>query len=595
MRKTRVRLVTATAAAPPDDVIFEATTSASSSRDSLASSASSSSKRTKAIGADREDADAPALFDPDSGFTPVAAWPYSMSEIPRADGQYWKDAKHPTERVKRDDQFYGADWLYEQRRRELLIASDKVYQFIELVAGHTGTFATMKQLARGDGSNRAMLDMMITVALGDFTSSQGLHHHHGGDDVSMLPGVITQSPSRPDGRRFVVDDATRDANRLQHLVKQEGALKDRQSLLRPANRREVERIVRQTEEREAVEQQQQAAGGKKRSLSSGASDPPAAVPASSVRHDTTTPGRGGDLFTAPQDVESSQHLRARPAASNVRVRLVEKQSPDDQTAPPPKTPTDSNIRVGDDYIYGVDDKWVQLFQLMKQKGLNSIQMDAWKILYEKSLEDPEVQMMRDPKLRRAFLEDVSKVQELLRRGEGGLEWAKAPENVGYVFMTPMLTAAMLKAERCIQQACGKPWVYILDLMTHDEVRSDFSELVAHFVIASKISGFVGRTTSKDSVTSEQRRFARLKNKFTKELTRFGGSQLVFSRSFSASAVSQRQQAQRRQERSVEETGSYFTGARSRSSAAAAAAAMDDDVDELALYRVTTMAPGWNEE
>lgn len=138
-------------------------------------------------------------------------------------------------------------------------------------------------------------------------------------------------------------------------------------------------------------------------------------------------------------------------------------------------------------IEGITNPWLSLLRLMYNKPTDT-ELKMWRVLWDIP-EPPKVspKTERESSLdtlegRRKYLENLKLIQSLIgKSANSGADWSEAPQHTGVVFFSPILTGGIVAALQIVRGLCGKRWALEIDLMVHEEVRSQFADLVAYCI------------------------------------------------------------------------------------------------------------------
>ena len=418
-------------------------------------------------------------------------------EIPRADGGPGY----------RESELYGPDWVLAERVRELKIQADALYQFAVLVAAKTNH--QLSSYWRGGTSGQAMMDMMIANVVTDTTPSTTTGPSGTDDHAARLQKAF----------QLVNDFDTQ--QRVQNFV--EGLLGPAQTreqmLARPAQQQEWERLVRQEDLRRAQQPAQRSAPS---TLSSAAAAPPSGttVPASSLASSAPAPpppaaqGNPAIAGVPPQ--------RARPQGQfRVETAPAQQQAAETRLTKDAASELSQHKKAlgpNGQLVYGVDDKWIMLLRLLL-RGATEADLKAWGMLYNSPTDDIRQKLAQDPAAYAQYLKDLTTIRSLLRRGEGGADWVRAPQHTGWIFFTESFAGSVASAASEVRSLCQKHWVVDVDLMTHDAVRDAFASLVANKMLKGKASAYGrygGTTNMQQSHAREHDGLLRLFRRLTRK-------------------------------------------------------------------------------
>lgn len=453
---------------------------------------------------DRE-RDRGAVYQAGSTAVRVPGYPEQwQKEIPRADGMPgFRRSEH-----------YGPDWVLSERVRELKIQADLLYQFAVLVAAKTNH--QLSSYWRGGTGGQAMMDMMIANVVTDTTPSTttgpaGADHQA---ELERAFQLVSDYDTQERIRRF--SESMREAARTREEV-----------LARPAQQQEWERLVREADLRGA---QRTTPLGRTGALSSSSAAlaPPAgtqvSAPPSSAATPPPPPPAGGNPA-----IPGVNPQRARPLGQ-FRIET----SPAQQEAAETRTTKDAAAQLtaakkalgpNNQFVYGIDDKWVMLLRLLL-RGSTEADLKTWRLLYNTPGDDLKQRLADDPAAYAQYLKDLTTIRSLLRRGEGGVDWVRAPQHTGWIFFTESFAGSVASAASEVRNLCGKHWAVDLDLMTHDGVRDQFASLVANKMLKGKAAAYGrygGTTNMQQNHAREHDGLLRL----FRRLTRKGGGMLAF--------------------------------------------------------------------
>jgi len=441
----------------------------------------------------RVQVDVPDEYEEESGYVPVKHWPYRDDQILRSDGQYWKDAEKKEEVLQRNEQYYGPDWIKQFRARKLLLAHDAVFQFMGHVAGRTGTIVKPNVLWRGGNTSATggAVTQMLVELVGNFHNFDGA-----GLSVGQSSSTVGQMLQRSRKEQERMEEEKKKRDDLNKRMSRED------SLLLPQNRSAIERVLKKTQD---AGQLVSAQGSEVRLSSSSSS--------SAANQDATT-----DSSVILAQRNGNKEVRRSHPTKPPRV-VLSSSSASPSPAPPSPAPASSSASDGKPYVLGIDDKWLRLFELMRDPRTSSTQLQAWTKMYEESNKSEEEkfydELRRDPSKLSQYLRDLAEIQRILESGNGLADWAIAPENAGYLFMEDRLRTALLRAITVVHDVCGKQWVTQEMLFTskNPAVVDLFAELVAHYVIEYSTSGYSSRVLGADFSNRQQEKYFYIVGKF----------------------------------------------------------------------------------
>lgn len=439
----------------------------------------------------RVQVDVPDDYEEESGYVPVQNWPYRDDQMLRSDGQYWKDAEKKDEVFQRNEQYYGPDWIKQFRARKLLLAHDSVFQFMGHVAGRTGTIVKPSVLWRGGNTSATggAVTQMLVELVGNFHNFDGA-----GLPFGQSSSTVGQMLQRSREEQARIEEEKKKKEELNKRMSRE------ESLLLPQNRSAIERVLKKTQD---AGQPVRAQGSEVR-LSTSSS--------SAARQDATT---DSSVILA----EKGGNKEVRRAHPSKPPRVVMSSSSAPPSASPSPASSSSSASDGKPYVLGIDDKWLRLFELMRDPRTSSTQLQAWTKMYEESNKSEEEkfydELRRDPSKLSQYLRDLGEIQRILESGNGLADWAIAPENAGYLFMEDRLRTALLRAITVVRDVCGKEWVTQEMLITskNPAVVDLFAELVAYYVIEYSTSGYSSRVLGADFSKRQQEKFSYIVRKF----------------------------------------------------------------------------------
>jgi hypothetical protein len=98
------------------------------------------------------------MFSSNTGYYAIPGYPDEYRRnIPRPDGRTGFRSRNAP---------FGPDWLLEERKRMLIVATDAVYQFVQLVATHSGNARVQQFWSYGTASShQVVLDMLLANAV----------------------------------------------------------------------------------------------------------------------------------------------------------------------------------------------------------------------------------------------------------------------------------------------------------------------------------------------------------------------------------------------------------------------------------------------
>lgn len=220
---------------------------------------------------------------------------------------------------------------------------------------------------------------------------------------------------------------------------------------------------------------------------------------------------------------------------------------------------DTNISVrGNDgaMVYGVNDKWIMLLRLLL-RGATETDLKAWGMLYNTPGDDLRRKLAEDPAAYAQYLKDLTAIRSMLRRGEGGTDWVRAPQHTGFIFFAEAFIGSVNAAASDVRSVCGKHWVVDLDLMTHDAVRDQFAALVANKMLKSRAGAYAryGGTTNMQALHARDhdgliRLFKRLCKK--------GDGMLGFANQIDTTGDARRAETTQLRRDYMAEHGSYYS-------------------------------------
>ena len=439
----------------------------------------------------RVQVDVPDEYEEKTGYVPVKGWPYRDDQMLRSDGQYWKDAEKKDEVLHRNEQYYGPDWIRQFRARKLLLAHDAVFQFMGHVAGRTGTIVKPNVLWRG-GNTSAMggaVTQMLVELVGNFHNFDGT-----GIPFGQSSSVMGQMLQRTKEEQDKMEEEKKKKEELNKRMSRE------ESLLLPQNKSAIERVLKKTQDDDQPVRAQGSEGKSGESSYSG------------TRSDVTT----DSSVILNKAAQGNKEVRRSHPNKPPRVVLTSSSSSSSSSSSPSPAPDASS---GKPYTLGIDDKWLRLFELMRDPRTTATQLQAWTKMYEESGKSEEEkfydELRRDPAKLSQYLRDLAEIQRILESGNGLADWAVAPENAGYLFMEDRLKTALLRAITVVRDVCSKQWVTQEMLITskNPAVVDLFAELVAYYVIEYSTSGYSSRVLGADFSKRQKEKYAHIVGKF----------------------------------------------------------------------------------
>lgn len=378
---------------------------------------------------------------------------------------------------------YNVHWLEQWRVRQMFVETDLLYQFVTKVAARTGKSADT-YFRGGATASDALEALMINVV------TNALHQQVMADNKSL------HAPDDPVALK-AIDELNRAAAQFvrgaaQRVVRAGAAelaapeLPERMSEAATAQQEALFRTAVQAfQQRSATAAPGMPGGVLPKPMAPAAVAPGVTVPR---RGPTVTPARAPDEMIQPPPVYN-EYAVLSPAQMEERRRALK---------PPAAAATE-----------GLKDPRVMLTYLLLRGGISKTEMDAVEKIY-----GPPQLVLRDRERIRQTLDDAQKLERMLRRSPA-LDWMEAPQHTGFLFFSPVFSAAVDSAVHDVHHVCGKPWALEIDLMTHDEVSADFAELVAYHLQRSteqRLSRFGG---GKEAYEQRERLHASLIRKFRK--------------------------------------------------------------------------------
>lgn len=465
------------------------------------------------------------------------AW---RDRVPRADGQ-------PGER---DHTHFGPEWVRKERVRQLKVEADLLYQFAVLVASKTNH--RVDTYWRGGAGGQAMLDMMIANVVTDLSPMTTSSPLSAEEAAAARKEMLEKT--------FSLVDNYDTQERMQRFATSLGP--SRQELLsRPEQQQEWERLVREADEGRLQRRSITAPGSR-------VTVPLAPPPGTNV---PTTPA---GVATPPPPGPQPSGLASTPSAGQTPQRARPVLTPLSRITPAP-TPAEQQTMEEEqqrqtrskelkgargpdgNIVYGVTDKWIMLLRLLL-RGATETDLKAWSMLYNTPGDDLKRRLQEgDTSAYEQYLNDLSKVRALLRRGEGGNDWVRAPQHTGWIFFTEQFAGAVAGAASEVHNLCGQHWVVELDLMTHDGVRDYFASLVANKMLKSKSAAYgrYGGTTNMQQ--SHSREHAGLIQVF-KRLTKKSDGMLGIQGQISTTGDAMRAATSQSRRDFMNEQGRYYS-------------------------------------
>ena len=549
-------------------------------------------KRQQVIGAEfgSGQPDMPAAYDPALGIHRIPGFPEERRrQIPFADGRPG---------FRGQDRPYNLEYENNKIRARLIVQSDKINQFAELVTG----FAAKPKDSAWEGGGRGGASMMAllldNVLQGEVARTQGgsvgmnlLAPDHHAEMVSQLKRAVDVGNA----------ELARHLQTLQNVPAQPTAQatakgQQQQQPRPPTTLLDPNDLANDPYfQREAAQMQ----------WGMGSAAKPPAVPVAVAKGVPPPPGPAPVLGppraiipggAGPVDLSAIEPVRPPPAHVPLQ-RVVDR--PMDRTplsqrdaaakeAVDPRstkvqeardalrrreeevarmTATDQPLATVDSegrIIYGVQDKWSMLLYLIKNKGSDT-QFKMWRTMYnvpevvDRVSGKPQQDWLSTPDGRRRYYENLLALQKMLYSGEGTVEWVEAPEHIGYMFFTPAFTAALQAATWQVHNVCDKHWALEIDLMTHDAVRVPFARLVASFLVENQ-SGRLLRMTQTASAARDDKRHRKMLLMQFKKLVQSSG-QLRFDGQGSVAEDRKRKADNQQRGSYLEMTGQYYLGDR----------------------------------
>ena len=151
-------------------------------------------------------------------------------------------------------------------------------------------------------------------------------------------------------------------------------------------------------------------------------------------------------------------------------------------------------------VYGLDDPLMMAMHLMLDPSTTQTQLNLLSWIYNipelskaaldaksaasvagKGMPQTPEQAAMTPEGRLKYARDLVAMQKLIHGGEGGPDWAEAPQHTGYVFFDSKFAAAVRDSMTVLRDVCNVGWAYEVDLMTQSRVCDSFSDLVAYYL------------------------------------------------------------------------------------------------------------------
>jgi hypothetical protein len=158
---------------------------------------------------------------------------------------------------------------------------------------------------------------------------------------------------------------------------------------------------------------------------------------------------------------------------------------------------------------GLRDPRVMLTYLLLRGNISKTEIDTVDKIY-----GPPQLVLRDRERIKQMLDDAQKLERMLR-AKPALDWMEAPQHTGFLFFEPTFTAAVDSAVRDVHHVCNKRWALEIDLMTHEEVSTDFGELVAFHLLRAVDQRLSRFGSGKETVSERERMHLSLIRKFRK--------------------------------------------------------------------------------
>jgi hypothetical protein len=444
----------------------------------------------------------------DTGIHRVANWPYGPNDPGlRQDGQYWVDARTREQRLEPSQQYYGADWMREALTRQITLALDPIYRFVSTTAGLSSRGARTdifwKSSATGGALAEAIVSNLYSRMPGGGPGGGG-----GGDGDPGLDATTRQLASRQLGSIHNLMEKLADsappssattssapprgpARNLQDLAQEEGV---------PAQAATNEANAFRTGLQPSVMVLPNPVSAPP------ASAPPPPVPTDLQRQYKALDGKGdaekiafvrgqSPRSKALQDAQvlllANEQIREASAA----IAAYERYQSGAAGPPGGSRPSGPALASGAAALDPTNPRHV-LMKMVNDHELKETQLKAFDLLYaggelyykDKAKKGDSAAIAgvnidwTNPKEIGALLEAVDRLSRMLQRGEGGLDWRRAAENLGFVFLSDHFRANLLRAHAVLKVHCPLlKEVPVLDLMTHEDVWFEFAQFVSYCI------------------------------------------------------------------------------------------------------------------
>ncbi len=508
--------------------------------------------------------------------------------------------------VRHEDEPFNDDYFREQLAREAVVQADQVYQFVQLVAGFTGMGATAEQYWRasetGGRAVHAILDNLGDLARGpgggsDDRADKGERAaanaarrriFEGDARKKDLDALVANAPLASAELQQRAAAILKNGEQLKALAKAGNAkgAEGGETLLGDAVSKEFLRSLASSgasassmaeqEYQRALDGQANAEAWLQAKINS---EQAVLVRTLASLQAISTPAQRQASESQIRREHETRLQQARQRAERMREYERKRPAAASAAAPPGQPAGDMEMKDADaatvrltdgTYVDDANNAELMLLRMMFRpdgRSINAAELQAWDALYydgrffetrknEAKKAASGGGASRELKEIRERLELEREISRVLRRDSSGIEWRKTPTNVGLLFLTPPFVSALKMAYERVRKVCGKEWVPLVDLMTHDQVHVYFARLVS-YEIAEQQYQFPGRNMTVAFGQQAREDRARLLHTFL-TLERDSDGYLYFGSAHSASQDYERRATEANRKRYLERTGRYFS-------------------------------------
>jgi hypothetical protein len=429
------------------------------------------------------------------------------------------------------------NFLKEAGIRNLYIQTDKLVEFVNAVIAHTMSagdqYGAVAQTAI-DALDRLVLNYAMKVfhfhGLADMEDAEAEAEQ--GDAAAA--GTVTPGPTKAQKWAAQMKKLTPNliVEMSRHgILRRMSAVADLEAQMAARPEEERMRLERATKRQQEImlsaaykaAAEKRAAGSKPaatEAVSSSSSSAPrgGALPASftlapaTVQPGVRIPVGGGPSTVDPADMHGPVFPPLQPAATAGGYRVL---------SPAEKAAAAATASGADKDKDRTKDEDIEMDAIVNQRTLlthvvldghaSEAAIKAIRLAF-----GPDEMLNADDEHRRRDIEDMERLERLLRKAESGTDMLGVPQHTGWLVFHPALATAISQAMTLIHNVCHKPFAIEVDLMTHRTVKDTFAELVAHYVNTKTVqkASALG-AGGKDLKADRRRKFQALKMAFDK--------------------------------------------------------------------------------